>query len=117
MTVAAAASFGQVDNLHSVFGDDLGDKGGLIDNESGTQLGDASSASCNSLLESHALLVVVVENTVHEVASIAVGTLCYLLKCSKIVHPIQLCLAVESIEASDQAVDLERSLAKSLSHL
>ena len=94
-------------DLDLVSSDDLGHECRLVDDEACFELLDALTASLKTLLHGHILTVLVIEDGVDEVASVAVGSLCHLLQGAKVVHPVELCLLLDLIIATHKHIDLE----------
>ena len=94
-------------NLDLISRDNLGDKSRLIDDEASLELLDALLACLESLLDSHILAIVLVEDRVDKVAGVAVGALGDLLKSTEIVHPVELGFILDVVIATHQHIDLE----------
>ena len=99
----------QGNHLDSVLGYNFCDKGGLVNNEARSQLSDALAHGHHAFLQGHALLEVVVEDGVHEVARIPVRTFCHLLQGTQVVHPVQLRLLLNRVKTTHQYIDLKGS--------
>ena len=105
-------------DLDLVGSHDLGDKSRLVDDEASLELLDALTAGFEALLQGHLLLVVLVEDRVDEVASVAVGALGHLLECTHVVHPVELGLLVDEVPAAHEDIDLEGAAgSEGLGHL
>ena len=94
-------------DLDLISSHNLGHKRRLVDDEACFELLDALAASLKALLHGHILSILVVKYGVDEVASVSVGSLCYLLQGAKVVHPVELRLLLNFIKASHKHVDLE----------
>ncbi len=102
-------SRGSIDghDLDLISCDDLCNEGWLVDNESSLEFFDALAAGLETLLQSHIMSVVLVQDGVDEVAGVAVSALGHLLKCAQVVHPVKLGAFLDLIVATHEHVDLE----------
>ena len=88
---------------------DLGHEGRLVDDVASLELLEALATGGEALLKGHVMLVVLVEDGVDEVASVAVGALCDLLECAQVVHPVELGLLLDLVVSAHKDVDIEGS--------
>ena len=89
----------------------------MVHDEASAELYNALSHGFHSLFEGHVLLEVLVENGVHEVGGVSVGSLAHTLEATKVVQVVHLGFFFDVVIATEEDVDLVRSTSKSFGHL
>ena len=107
----------ELDFLHAICSDNLGNELWLVDDEASLQFYDTFLASLDSFVQVHVLLKRITEHRVDEVSGIAVSSLRSLLKCAQVVHPVEFGALLIKVVSAHEAVDLEWCSSEGGGHL